>query len=150
MTKKFTDMTNGDRVYVLVDPWEILGTTYNGGTGFANKNYGLVMASMRVDRVRETRPTKRRPVACEFKMLGTIESEDPNVGRLFPYGREEGTMCVPPEANESGILKRTFGRLDSKGMIFTTKEALCAYVGETTDSVEKNLARTCRALEGLI
>ena len=154
--KKFSELEKGDKIYFLIDRYNILKTSGSHSVGFANENYGLVICSRtftterwdwhspRTDNGHLTNIRIDKEISCSVSW-----KEEKEV-----LWNERSYHCITKAEGEESRLQfrcsnSTLYSDGDIGYMFTTREELEKYVKEVTDVVKENLMKIEDSLQTL-
>lgn len=155
--KTFSELKTGDNVYFLIDTCGILNE--NGySAGFANPNYGLVMAKRIIVSPYWEWHNPRTEKGLLFRLHVDKPILNHNGRCLFgphinEFGNKSDTLIdVTKEMGRQSCIQQSFGDYfcSHTGYVFTTKEELETKIKSITDIVETNLKRIINDLKELL
>lgn len=154
--KKFSQLKKGDTIYFLIDKYNILKTSGNGGVGFANENYGLVICSRTFTtdtwywHSPRTNNGHLTDIMIDKEISCSVSWQKENEvlwgqKRFKPITKEEGEKsCLQFECSNSN-----YYRDGDIGYMFTTKDELEERVKEVIKIVKENLNKIENSLQML-
>lgn len=155
--KTFSEVKQGDTVYFLIDTCNILQEYGNKSVGFANRNYGLVLAKRTVvsDRWEWHNPRTETGLLFRIYVDRPIIKDDrclfgPHINE---YGnKSDNCISVTKAMGRETCISNNFGDffVSYTGYIFTTREELEAKVRNITNVVEDNLKKINEGLNTLL
>ena len=155
MRKKFTDVKEGNKLYILTDTHFQLD---NGNSmGFGNPNYGITLFTKYVTKIHQHYPRRGYSVLLQLTLDSDILYEETNSFLTFEEGRIlfSDNLYISKDEGELTSVTRNFCNYTAyrdipKVHIFTTKEEMTEWIEEKTKSIADNLKRLNHDLETLL
>lgn len=156
MRKKFTDIKEGNKLYILID--RNFQLDEGDSAGFGNTNYGITLFTKYVTKIHQHYPRRGDSVLLQLILDSDILYEETNSFLTFEEGRIlfSDNLCISKDEGELTSVTRNFcnytayNRNMPKVHIFTTKEEMTEWIEEKTKSIADNLKRLNHDLETLL
>lgn len=150
MKKKFVNIKEGDKIFILMD--RNFQLDRGDSIGFANPNYGITILSKYVTNIHKGYPRRGDSTLLQLTLSSNVMYEETNgYDEKFEKNTIAFTdnLCISKDEGEETSVTRIWDnffnyRYAPKMHIFTTKEELVEWVENKTRTITDNLNRLNR------
>lgn len=150
MKKKFVNIKEGDKIFILMDRnYQLIK---GDSIGFSNPNYGITILSRYVTNIYKGYPRRGDSTLLQLTLSSNVMYEETNgYNEKFEKNTIALTdnLCISKDEGEETSVTRIWNnfcnyRYAPKMHIFTTKEELAEWVENKTRTITDNLNRLNR------